>query len=71
MVVKAEAVSPSEFWQMTPGEAGLFLEGFNERANEIDEIRKGRENKTFLSDEQRKHLEKRRAEARAKGVNVA
>jgi hypothetical protein len=68
LVLNLQSVSPSEFWQLTPSEAGLILDWHYEQQqkSEISQpVKKG-----LLTDEQPDRLETKRAKLRAKGLNV-
>lgn len=64
LVVNLKAVSPAEFWQLTPNEAGMITEWHMEQAV------KHKPKTGALTDEQYEHIETRRARLRAKGLDV-
>lgn len=66
-MIRLKAVTPSEFWQLTPSEGMLFIDDVHEQTQKLSEPEKP---KSKLNAKQLEHLETRRAKLRAKGHNV-
>lgn len=65
-----QAVSPSEFWGLSPEEASMILGYHVEQSEKVEKITKKTDAVGGLTDEDRKRIEDRRAKMRAKGVQV-
>ena len=64
LALDLKVVSPAEFWELTPTEAGVIIDYY------VDSSTKKKPESGKLSEEQYQRLETRRAKLRAKGLNV-